>query len=340
MIGQAPAFWSRRNSLAGWALAPLGSLIGAITLRRMAGPSQGVPVPVICIGNPTVGGSGKTPTALMVLERLTSRGARPFALLRGHGGRLAGPVAVDTQKHTAADVGDEALLLAQAAPTIVARDRPAGGAYAVAHGATHVVMDDGFQNPSLAKDVSLLVIDGEAGVGNGRVLPAGPLRAPLAPQIARADAVLIAGGGSCANALAQLTRSHGKALLSGKVEPDSATVARLTGRPLLAFAGIGRPQKFADTLKDAGLTVGRLHAFGDHHPYAPGDIAPLLAEADAAGWQVVTTTKDRVRLSDARFTDMVPRIEALPVTMRLDEWDTLDELIALSERRAAARAAA
>ncbi len=337
MIGQAPAFWSRRNSLMGWALSPIGALVGAVTLKRMAGPSTGVPVPVICIGNPTVGGSGKTPTALMVLARLQEQGARPFALLRGHGGRLAGPVLVDPQTHTAADVGDEALLLAQAAPTVVSRDRPAGAAHAVALGASHVVMDDGFQNPSLAKDVSLLVIDGEAGVGNGRVLPAGPLRAPLAPQLDRADALLVAGGGRCADALGKLARSHGKVVLRGQVRPDPAVIATLEAGTVLAFAGIGRPQKLADTLAAAGVRIGRLQPFPDHHPYQPSDIALLIAEAARERWQLVTTTKDHVRLADRRFADMAGAITALPVTMQLDAPEALDDLLRLSEARAAAR---
>lgn len=333
MIGQAPAFWSRPESLRAALLAPIGGVIGAITLRRMAQPGVALDIPVICVGNPTVGGAGKTPTSLMILAQLTAMGARPFALLRGHGGRLAGPVQVDRQQHDASAVGDEALLLAAQAPTIVARDRVAGAQMARAAGATHIVMDDGFQNPSLVKDLSILVIDGAAGVGNGRVLPAGPLRAPLAPQLARADAVLLVGAGRAGENIGAMARQAGKVVLEGRIVPDAAAVTALQGRRVLAFAGIGRPEKLVATLTEAGIEVAGLRAFPDHHPYSPQDIAALMAEADAAGVQLVTTSKDMARLGGAAFGGFAARITPLPIRMALAEPDVLDRLLVQAATR-------
>lgn len=337
MIGQAPAFWSRPGSWRGALLSPIGHVIGAITLRRMARPGAVIAVPVICVGNPTVGGAGKTPTTLMVLSHLKARGARPFALLRGHGGRLAGPVQVDPTLHDAAAVGDESLLLAAEAPTIVSRDRVAGARLAVAEGATHIVMDDGFQNPSVTKDVSLLVIDGAAGVGNGRVLPAGPLRAPLAPQIALADAVLLVGEGVAGAAVGTMARQAGKVVLEASIVPDATTIAALRGQRVLAFAGIGRPEKLAMTLAEAGIEVARLRAFPDHHPYSAGDIAGLMDEADDAGLPLVTTSKDLARLSGAAFSTFASRITALPVRMEVSDVAALDDLLARASMRSASR---
>ncbi|MGU3493591.1 tetraacyldisaccharide 4'-kinase [Xanthobacteraceae bacterium A53D] len=334
MIGRAPGFWSRPVSLAGLLLAPIGWIVGRITLARMRRPAPRVSIPVICIGNPTVGGSGKTPTSLALLSRLGRDGGRPFALLRGHGGSLAGPVRVDPAIHTAAEVGDEALLLAARAPTIVSRDRHAGAVLAAAEGATQVVMDDGFQNPLLAKHLSFLVIDGTAGVGNGHVLPAGPLRAPLAPQLVMADAVVIVGDGAAGDALARLAEKLGKPVLRGTVRPDASVVAGLAGRRALAFAGIGRPQKLADTLREAGVEVARLVPFPDHHPYQPAEIAALVAEAARDNLALVTTTKDMARLRMPAFAGHAAAITALPVEMGLEPEQTLLTLLAKAERSA------
>lgn len=337
MIGRSPAFWSRPDSWRSVLLSPIGNLVGGITLRRMARRGEAISIPVICIGNPTVGGAGKTPTTLMILARLKACGARPFALLRGHGGRLAGPVRVDSARHDAGAVGDESLLLAAEAPTIVSRDRVAGARLAVAEGATHIVMDDGFQNPSVTKDVSLLVIDGAAGVGNGRVLPAGPLRAPLAPQIALADAVLLVGAGTAGASVGSVARQAGKAVLEARIVPDATTIAALRGQRVLAFAGIGRPEKLVATLTGTGIEVARLRAFPDHHPYSAEDIAGLVAEADAAHLTLVTTSKDMARLRGPTFAAFASRITALPVRMEVSDPAALDTLLALASARWASR---
>lgn len=334
----APRFWWRRAGLASALLSPIGAVVGAIALRRMGQAGGRIAAPVICIGNPTVGGAGKTPTAIALLSRLTARGARPFALLRGHGGTARGPLRVDTAAHGPAEVGDEALLLAAYAPTIVAGgDRLGGGRLAIAEGASHVVMDDGFQNPSLHKDVSLLVVDGAVGIGNGQVTPAGPLRAPLAPQLARADAVLVVGPGAAGERVAEAARNAGVLVLAGRLTPDPAAIAALNGRPLLAFAGIGRPEKFFATLRAEGLSLAAERAFADHHPYAPGEIAALAADAERLGAWLVTTEKDMARLSTPAFAPLRSAIATVPVTLALDAPEALDALIARAEARFAAR---
>ncbi|MEP9352360.1 tetraacyldisaccharide 4'-kinase [Xanthobacter sp. KR7-65] len=335
---RAPAFWWREPGLASALLSPIGAVVGAVAARRMTQAGGIVEVPVLCIGNPTVGGAGKTPTAIALLQRLIAAGHRPFALLRGHGGTARGPLRVDPAVHGAREVGDEALLLACVAPTIVAGgDRLGGARLAVAAGATHVVMDDGFQNPSLAKDASLLVIDGAVGIGNGAVTPAGPLRAPLAPQLARADAVLVVGEGKAGDAVAGAARAAGVAVLHGRLVPDGDAVASLRDGPLVAFAGIGRPEKFFATLEAEGLALGTRHAFPDHHPYRVEEIAHLAAEAERGGARLVTTQKDMARLSGPAFAALRGRIATLPVTLVLSEEAGLGGLIARAEARRAAR---
>lgn len=334
---RAPAFWWRdRPGLAAALLSPVAAVIGQVALRRLGQAGGRVDVPVICIGNPTVGGAGKTPTAIALIERLTARGAQPFALLRGHGGKAKAPLRVDPAIHDAADVGDEALLLARHAPTIVAGgDRLGGARLAVEQGASHVVMDDGFQNPSLHKDCALLVINAGVGAGNGCVTPAGPLRAPLAPQLAKADAVLVIGDGAAGDTVATQALAAGLAVLRGHLAPEPAAVAALSGKPLVAFAGIGRPEKFFATLEGQGLSVVARHAFADHHPYRAEEIAQLSAEATRRGALLVTTQKDFARLSPELMGGA--DIATLPVRLALEEADALETVIDRAEARAAAR---
>ncbi|QTL05369.1 tetraacyldisaccharide 4'-kinase [Aquabacter sp. L1I39] len=335
MLARAPRFWARPGSLAGAVLSPIGALIGAATVRRMGQRGESVGLPVICIGNPTVGGTGKTPTAIALLNALTARGARPFALLRGHGGREPGPLRVDLDRHGPADVGDEALLLARHAPTIVSRDRPSGARLALAEGATHLVMDDGFQNPSLVKDASLLLVDAAAGIGNGHVLPAGPLRAPLRPQLARADAVLVVGEGTAG---LQAARDAGAPTIeAGHLVPVAGDAQALKGKPVLAFAGIGRPEKFFATLEAVGAQIVARQAFPDHHPYGADEITALVVKARAAGLTPVTTEKDAVRLSGPAFAQVRPEIATLGVEMVPAAAHLFDDLVALAEGRFAAR---
>ena len=323
-----PAFWWREAGLVATLLAPLGALYGAVAAARLARTGQRARVPVVCIGNPTLGGSGKTPAAIAIARMLQQAGKRPAFLTRGYGGRLAGPVAV-TPTHSAADVGDEPLLLARVAPTIVARDRVAGARAAEAAGADIIVMDDGFQNPALAKDVALLVIDGPRGIGNGKVFPAGPLRAPLAPQLARAQAVLVVGErGAGADDDEATARARGLLAATGRLVPDPAAVAALASRPVLAFAGIGDPDKFFATLRGAGIAITEARGFTDHHVLTGAEADALIARADARQLTLVTTEKDVARMSgDASLAALAARTAALPVTLAFDDADAIGRLV-------------
>jgi tetraacyldisaccharide 4'-kinase len=312
-----PGFWWRSDGAAARLLAPAAAAYGFVAARRMAQPGWRAAVPVLCIGNFTVGGSGKTPTTIAVARLLTEAGRRPFFLTRGYGGTLAGPVRVEAQP--AAEVGDEPLLLARVAPTIVARDRPAGARAAIAAGADVIVMDDGWQNPSLAKDLVIAVLDGRRGIGNGRVFPAGPLRAPLASQLGHADALLVIGppGPAAAPAIAAADERR-LPRFAGDLVPDPAAVARLAGARALAFAGIADPDKFFATLETSGIAVATRRGFPDHHRYSADDIARLMAEADAKRLILLTTEKDLARLAgDPAARELAARAVALPVSLKV-----------------------
>jgi tetraacyldisaccharide 4'-kinase len=294
-----PAFWRRPSSPLSRLLIPLGALYGAIAARRMGRPGARAGLPVICVGNYHVGGAGKTPAVMALAGILRLLGETPVVLSRGYGGRLHGPVRVDPQKHTAADIGDEPLMMAQAIPVIVSRQRAAGIAPARALGASVILLDDGFQNPALAKDISLIVIDGDRGLGNGRVFPAGPLRAPLPPQLARTDALMIVGDGAVADKIAASIDAQGGLVMRARLVADDASVAALRGRRVYAFAGIGDPARFFRGLRACGIDVAAERAFGDHHPFSQRDVTELQAAARRDGLALVTTEKDMARLRNS-----------------------------------------
>ena len=323
-----PSFWWRKPGVAAALLAPLGALYGTVAARRMARPGRRAGVPVICIGNLTLGGSGKTPAAIAVARLLQAAGERPAFLTRGYGGRLAGPALVSST-HTAAEVGDEPLLLARVAPTIVARNRVAGAAAAPA-GTTVIVMDDGFQNPSLAKDIVAVVLDGARGIGNGKVFPAGPLRAPLAAQFANAPSLLVVGEpGASARDVIATVGGRAPRVVKGRIVPDAGAVAALAGRVALAFAGIGDPDKFYATLRAAGVTVAEQASFADHHVFTAAEAAALIARADARGLVLVTTEKDHARMTGYPvLAALAARSATLPVTLAIDGTDDLGGLVA------------
>jgi tetraacyldisaccharide 4'-kinase len=251
-------------------------------------------VPVLCCGNAGVGGAGKTTVALDLIARLQRQGARPHALLRGYGGRVRGPLLVRPGQHDARQVGDEALLLAERAPTWVSADRAAGARAAAEEGADAIVMDDGLQNPGLIKDCSLLVIDGGYGFGNGRLVPAGPLREPVAAAAARCQAAVLIGR-DAHGALAMLPPLP---VLRAVLVPEVAGLD--FDRDYLAFAGIGRPEKFFAGLRAAGVTLAGTRAFADHHPYSSAELAALARDAHRAGALLLTTPKDMARLSPSQ----------------------------------------
>jgi tetraacyldisaccharide 4'-kinase len=304
---QAPEFWRHR----GWralALEPAAQAYAvAGALRHALALPVRAPVPVLCVGNLVAGGAGKTPVTLELARLLAVDGHRPHILTRGYGGALSGPVRVDPKTHDFRAVGDEALLLAAAAPTWVARDRPAGARTAAAAGAGLILMDDGLQNPSLIKDLALMVVDGGYGFGNGRVMPAGPLRESPTRGLGRAQAAVLIGEdtvGIGTDLAQRLPVARARLVPSGDAAPWH-------GRRVVAFAGIGRPQKFFDSLAALGVELIAGIGFPDHHPYRPGEMVELLREAEQAGAAAVTTTKDWVRLP----ADLRARVETLPVRL-------------------------
>jgi tetraacyldisaccharide 4'-kinase len=276
-----------------------------------------------------MGGAGKTPATLAVGRLLLAEHKLPFFLTRGYAGRLAGPVRVDPAIHNAADVGDEPLLLAKLAPTIVARDRLAGARAARRDGANVIVMDDGFQNPSLAKDLAILVVDGRRAIGNGRVFPAGPLRAPLPVQIAHAQAVLVVGPPAEGMAsVLEHARRHGVAIFRGRLEPDRADLDVIAQRRVLAFAGIADPEKFYLTLREAGVVVAEHASFPDHHRYTAADARDLIARADAANLALLTTEKDYARFAgNELLAELAAGSSVLRVQLKVEEETEFRRLV-------------
>jgi tetraacyldisaccharide 4'-kinase len=314
-----PAFWHRPSSGISLLLSPLAAIYGAVAARRMQRRGFDAGIPVFCVGNYHVGGAGKTPTVLALVKLLRDLGETPVVLSRGYGGRLRGPVMVEPDRHLATDVGDEPLMLARTVPVAVARERLDGLALAKSQGATVIVMDDGFQNPTIAKDASLIVIDARRGLGNARVLPAGPLRAPLPPQIDRTDALIVVGEGSAADAVAATVAVRDKPVLTAQIKADDAALASLRGQRVLAFAGIGDPDRFFRTLSGNGVEVVSQRAFADHHPFMRGEIESLVAAAKRDALIPVTTEKDLARLHvGGELPAWAQGIVAFPVKLEFD----------------------
>ena len=290
---------------------------------------------MVCVGNFVVGGTGKTPFAIALAHALQADGLTPGFLLRGYGGRAKGPLLVDPQMHDAEDVGDEALLLAAHAPTVISSDRPAGARLSEAQPIDILIMDDGFQNPSLAKDLNLVLVDCSTGFGNGLCLPAGPLRAPAHMQIVKADCLVLIGEGDEADEAVHLAGRKGLPILHAHVQPQPNEA--LLGQRLFAYAGIGRPQKFFNSLKEMGCTVQETREFPDHHRYTEADARALLTEAEDQGLQLVTTRKDAMRFGAGdteMFRWLAAKTQVLDVAMEIDDPD---RLIALVRERLRAR---
>jgi tetraacyldisaccharide 4'-kinase len=327
---KAPAWWDAPLRAQALALAPFGLLYGLATAARM-GLARGIApgVPVICVGNFTLGGAGKTPVTIALARRLSAMGRRPVILSRGHGGRVRGPHAVDLARDTAEDVGDEPVLLARHAPVIVGADRVAGARRAIEDGADVLLMDDGLQNPALAKTLSLAVVDGGSGIGNGMCFPAGPLRAPLGGQLRHVQAVATIGDGAPGAAVAARAIAAGVPLLRARLAPTPEAAA-FAGARLLGFCGIGRPEKFRATLAGIGADVVAFRAFPDHHPFTPLEARALVEEAARGGLSLVTTEKDQARLlaSPATLGALAGAANVVRVEAVFEDEAALDVLLA------------
>jgi tetraacyldisaccharide 4'-kinase len=318
---RAPAFWWKKAGVAAALLSPLGAIYGAVAGAQLARLGKRAALPVICIGDPTLGGGGKTPAAMAVAMLLREIGERPVFLTRGYGGRERGPLVVDPKIYDAAAVGDEPLLLARNAPTVVTADRIAGALLATGTDASVIVMDDGFQNPALEKDLSLLVIDGAVGLGNGHVFPAGPLRAPWPAQLHRAQALIVIGD--------SLPSTSPLPAFQAKLVVEESAAGALQGRRVLAFAGIGRPEKFFATLRTIGAEVAVARPFPDHHRYTPQEARALIAEASANDLVLVTTEKDHVRLGrDPASAALAEKARVLPVKLEFAKKSAVKQMIA------------
>lgn len=325
---RSPDFWRRGGDSGPGAVIAAGLTplswawrLGAWIKRRQA-TAYRAGVPVISIGNLTAGGAGKTPTAIALAERLLARGRKPHIVTRGYGGTAKGPHLVDPARDDAGLVGDEALLLARVAPTWVARRRALGALAATRAGADVILLDDAHQHWSLVKDLSLVVIDQGYGVGNGRVMPAGPLRETVAGGMARADAIIAIGEGETV-ATGSAVTGGGKPVLRARLVP-AVDPDHWRHRRVLAFAGIGRPEKFFATLEALGCDVVAVRAFADHQPYDPDTVMRLIDAATASSALLVTTEKDFVRLPPAGRDIAV----ALPVRLEFADPDAVDRLLA------------
>lgn len=332
---EEPAWWyrsARNGGLAERLLGPIGELYGAIVERRFKAAEPYRPaLPVLCVGNFTAGGTGKTPLTRFLIDFLLKREKTAVCLSRGYGGSLAGPVWVDAEQHTAQEVGDEPLLIAKSAKVMIARDRRAGMAAIEARdrdgeaGADAVIMDDGLQNPSLAKDLSIAVVDARRGVGNGRVIPAGPLRAGLAFQLGLVDCIVVMGPdpiSAQAPIFEELKKRFHGPVLRGGVQA-AGDVSWIAGSKLIAYAGIANPHRFFRSVEGLAPESVMRRSFADHHVFTEAEARRLLADADAAGAELITTEKDLARLAGATGAcgDLAARSRVLPIAVAFEERD-------------------
>ena len=314
-----PEFWRGKTlmgRLLSALLSPIGALYGrSVRLKKAVTQPYRPEARVVCVGNLTAGGTGKTPVAIAIGRMLMARGKKIAFLSRGYGGNSFGPVEVDPSHHGAEEVGDEPLLLAAVAPTVVARDRAAGAQLCQSLGAEIIVMDDGHQNFQVAKDLSIVVVNAAEGFGNGKLIPAGPLREPIEEGLARADAVVLTGSGN-----PKLSSFNGPTLRARTMAISSGA---LIGQPVFAFAGIANPERFFDLVRLTGADLSGKQVFDDHHVFTPVELSDLKTAAEQAGARLVTTEKDYVRLDRSKREGITP----VPVCAMFDDEAAIGALL-------------
>ncbi|MCF3642283.1 tetraacyldisaccharide 4'-kinase [Rhizobium sp. TRM95111] len=328
MVSEAPPFWWTKPDWRAYALWPVSCLYGLVAgsrLRRARRPS--VPVPVICVGNFTVGGAGKTPTAIAIARAAKARGLKPGFLSRGYGGSLDVTTVVDLHHHRAKAVGDEPLLLAREALTVISRKRLAGAKKLVEAGADLVIMDDGFQSAQLHFDYALLVVDTNRGIGNGHVVPGGPVRAPIGEQLRQAHALMTIGDGNAADRLIRRAARAGKAVHTARLATIDA--GDLHGQVVMAWSGIADNEKFFRTVTETGAHLYVTRGFPDHHHLSEDEVGDILDHAEALEYRLVTTAKDSVRLAGGpgRSAELRDKSRVIEVEIRFDNPRTPDQII-------------
>lgn len=328
MVSEAPPFWWKKGSWQAWLLAPASWIYGAIAGRNMRkARRQDMPVPVICVGNFTVGGAGKTPTVVALARAAKARGLKVGVLSRGYGGSMDRTIVVDPSHHRARDVGDEPLLIARDALTVISRKRVEGARLLVSEGVDLIIMDDGFQSARLQFDYALMVIDTMRGIGNGYIVPAGPVRAPIDLQLRFATALLKVGSGSAADPFIRQAARAGKPVYEASIRP--VLPPDIAGRTVLAFAGIADPEKFFRTVKSLGGVIAVKRPFGDHQHLTDDEIVEILEIADREGLSIVTTAKDAVRLvgHHGRAEELLEKAKVIEVEMAFDSPATAGQII-------------
>jgi tetraacyldisaccharide 4'-kinase len=328
MVSEAPPFWWTKPDWRAYALWPVSRLYGLIAGQRMRKKRRAeVPVPVVCVGNFTIGGAGKTPTAITIARAAKARGLKPGFLSRGYGGSLDVTTVVDPHHHYARAVGDEPLLLAREALTVIARKRIKGAQKLVEEGADLIIMDDGFQSAQLTFDYALLVIDTRRGIGNGHLVPGGPVRAPLAEQMRQASALLAIGDGNAADRLIRQAARAGKAIHSATLVTVGAE--DLAGQVVMAWSGIADNEKFFRTVNETGAHLYVTRSFPDHHYLSDDEVEEILDHADGLSYQLVTTSKDSVRLAGGhgRSEELQEKSRVIEVEIRFDDPKGPDAII-------------
>jgi tetraacyldisaccharide 4'-kinase len=340
MVSEAPPFWWKRGGLQAWLLAPVSWVYGAVAARTMRKAKRlEMPVPVICVGNFTVGGAGKTPTVVTLAKAAKAKGLKAGVLSRGYGGSMDRTIVVDPAHHRARDVGDEPLLIAREALTVVSRKRVEGAKLLVGKGCDLIIMDDGFQSAKLHFDYALMVIDTVRGIGNGYIVPAGPVRAPTELQLKFATALLKVGSGNAADPFIRQAARSGKSVIEASIRPVAPPDIR--GRSVLAFAGIADPEKFFRTVEDLGGIIAVRRPFGDHRHLTEDEIGDILATAERENLDIVTTAKDAVRLigHHGRAAELLERAKVIEVEMAFDSPATpgliVEQAVAAARRRGA-----